>query len=93
MQGGRRHALTELEDEATGGGRLAGIDVPADDDRDVLLAVRHGCSCSTRGGGEENERSREKKNTEKKKEEKNVAVNATEPRLIENSTQPARELT
>jgi hypothetical protein len=33
---------SELEDEATGGGRLAGIDVPADHDGKVSLALRHG---------------------------------------------------
>ena len=31
----------ELEQESTGGGRLAGIDVTADDDGKVFLTLRH----------------------------------------------------
>jgi hypothetical protein len=36
----------ELEDQATSGGRLAGIDMTADDDRNVLLALSHVDGCS-----------------------------------------------
>lgn len=32
---------SKLEDEATGGGRLAGIDVPADNDGEMSLAFGH----------------------------------------------------
>lgn len=42
---------SELEDKATGGGRLAGIDVPADHDGKVSLALGHFEKVSSTSGG------------------------------------------
>ncbi len=45
---------TKLENQATSGGRLARVDMAADDDGQMLLAV--GCHCGVYGGGGESER-------------------------------------